>query len=232
MKFDPADYSVGIGFPCGSGMIPWQTTMSLVKTINMLARLGIPVNVYLIAGSSIVEIARDVTLGKYLGGNERFLFWVDADIVWEAGDFLRMLRLTKELGIVCAAYPLKREPPDIILNFVEKEPTLNQLGCVEVYGTGLGFTCIKREIVEQFAKSKEKMYHCGSDTEILDAFRLDTTPGDEGRRNSRGEDMAFFHDLRELGHRIWLEPTISLGHVGMKEYRFPLDESVMVKPVK
>ena len=214
------EFSVGIGFPCG-GYIPWRTTMSLARTVHSLAAAGVPVNIHTVAESSDVCIARDVVLTNYLDGVENYLFWVDSDISWQPADFFRVLKLTRELGIVCATYPLKREPEQCVVNFVEgtaPHPT----GCVEIVGTGLGFTCVRRNILEEFAFTKEFMVHDGTGRLILDAFYRPRKRHEDGQIHAGGEDGGFFDDLRALGHKVWLDPTICLGHNGSKEYRVPL----------
>lgn len=218
------EYAVGIGFPCGS-TIPWQTAMALTRTVHVLAKYGIPVEVHPVAGSSLVTIARSVVLGEFLKTQSKFLFWIDSDIDWKPEDFLRVLGLTMRRGIVCAAYPLKQEPEQIILNFATDPPVLDEEGCVEITGVGLGFTCIRRDIIDEFAKTKSTVRHPGNNARILDAFRLDYTRTPDGEDlQFRGEDVAFFADLRALGHKVWLDSTISLGHVGNKVYRASLEE--------
>jgi len=218
-----SEYSVGIGFPCGL-QVPWQTTMALARTANVLAHLGVPANVHAVAGSSDVCIARSVVLDNFLAGSENFLFWIDSDIVWRPEDFIRVLRLAKSLGLVSAAYPLKRDPPDCVINFAETEPTANEFGCFEVTGLGLGFTCVRRDLVDAFAATKPKMYHAGNGRMIIDAFDRDKRVDEQGVRHARGEDGKFFHDMRELGFKAWLDPTVQLGHVGTKEYRADFTE--------
>jgi hypothetical protein len=218
-----SEYSVGIGFPCGPD-VPWQTTMALTRTVHALAVIGIPVNIHVVAGSSDVTIARSVVLDNFLAGSEKFLFWIDSDIVWRPDDFIRLLRLSKELGLVSAGYPLKRDPPDCIINFADAEPVSNDLGCFEVTGLGLGFTCVRRDLIDAFAATKPKMFHAGNGRTLIDAFRRDIRVDDAGVRHERGEDGAFFFDMRQLGYKAWLDPTIQLGHVGTKEYRAELME--------
>jgi hypothetical protein len=88
-----------------------------------------------------------------------------------------------------------------------------------VSGLAIGFTCVRRDLVEAWAATKERMYHAGNDQMILDAFVLDAKRHNDGVKHSRGEDGAFFDDMRALGYKAWLDPTIELGHVGTKEYR-------------
>ena len=211
------EYSVGIGLPCGD-YNPWRFTMSLARTTHAAALAGVPLNIHAIAGSSDVCIARDVVLTNYLKEQEKFLFWIDSDITWEPEDFFRVLRLTKDLGVVCASYPVKREPEECIINFVEDaEP--HSSGCVEIVGTGLGFCCVRRDIIDAFAATKEYMIHDGNGREIIDAFYRPRKRHEDGWIHAGGEDGGFYDDLRALGHKIWLDPTICLGHSGSKEYR-------------
>jgi len=186
---------------------------------------GVPANIHAVAGSSDVCIARDVVLTNFLAAKEAYLFWIDSDISWNPDDFFRVLRLTKELGIVCATYPLKREPEECVINFVEDaEP--HSTGCVEIVGTGLGFTCVRRDIVDAFAATKRWMTHDGNGRNIIDAFYRPRKRHADGKTHAGGEDGGFFDDLRALGYKIWLDPTVCLGHNGSKEYR-----SKMVQPV-
>jgi hypothetical protein len=215
------EFSVGIGFPVGA-YLPWQTAMSLARTTHALASHGIPANIHAVAGSSLVTIARDVIAGHYLSGQERFLFFIDSDIVWTPEDFIRVLGLAAQRGIVSAGYSVKREPEEIMVTFVDANPVPDEQGCVEILSAGLGFTCIRRDIFEEFETTKTEMYHSGNGRMILDAFRLDTFQRPDGVPQARGEDGAFFADIRALGHKVWLDATINLGHVGTKVYRLPM----------
>ena len=96
--------------------------------------------------------------------------------------------------------------------------------CIEIESTGLGFTCIRRDIVDAFAATKEYMYHPGNGRMILDAFGRDKKVRSDGVKEGVGEDCAFFNTLRTLGYKIWLDPAISLEHIGPKAYRIPLIE--------
>jgi hypothetical protein len=215
----PKDLAVDIGFPCGTET-PSKTTLSLLKTVMSCLKTGIPIDMAWVMGSSLAPVARDRVVDKFLQGSATRLFWIDSDIVWEPSDFVRLLMLTTEVDVVCAAYPLK----DSTQNLVIKHPDLrtfhlNKYGLVKINGTGLGFCCMKREVVERIAETKPVVYDAAQDVWTRKIFRLDTITDDEGRLCGRGEDMAFFADIEELGYDVWLDPTIKLGHVGAYEYR-------------
>lgn len=212
---NPAELSVSIGFPTGP-MLPWPTALSLARTTHACALRGIDVTIDYVAGSSIITTARSQVVHRFLQGNKKRLFWVDSDVEWEPDDFLRLLGLSSKLDIVCGAYPLKVEDKKafVVLHSDPNKVTLNPLGCIKVEGTGLGFTVMTREVVEKIVATKPVILNQGSGEMMADVFRIDTIDG-----KLRGEDMAFFDDLRALNYEIWLDPTVELGHVGQKVFR-------------
>lgn len=212
----PGELSVCIGFPTGA-YIPWQTALSLAATTRLCAQQGISIDVAVIAGAAIVTDARSQVADVFLKGKQSRLFWIDSDITWRAEDFIRMLVMTAEMDVVCAAYPRKR--PDLGLTIQHSYPTINafetnRFGCVKIDGTGLGFTVMTRAVIEKLAARAPRIFDEAYGAEIAEVFRTDTvsTPGRPKTR--RGEDIAFFSDVRAAGYSIWLDPTVKLGHVG------------------
>ncbi len=67
----------------------------------------------------------------------------------------------------------------------------------------------------------------GRDKPIARIFRCDSDKG-----WFRGEDMAFFADVRALGYQTNLDPQIDLGHIGPKEYRGSILEAIQHLKVK
>lgn len=219
LSVDPAELSVDIGLPTGP-LIPWQTSLSLAKTVKYCTERGIAVGVACIAGSSVVTWARTKVLDTFLQGKARHLFWIDSDIQWEPEQFLRLLALNTQYPVVCATYPQKTDEQTIVIRRQNLEHfEINPHGLIKVEGAGLGFTVITREVAERISAAKPFVFDPVEQRRIRDVFRLDTV--DRGREHPdiRHEDMAFFADLLELGYDIHLDLTIQLGHVGPKVYR-------------
>lgn len=228
LRPNAAELSVAIGFPTGP-MLPWPTALSLARTMHACALRGIDSTIEPIVGSSIITMARSLVVHRFLQGNKKRLFWIDSDIEWEPEDFLRLLALSEKMPVLCAGYPLKRDGGNafVVFNDTPGEFTLNEFGCVKVQGTGLGFCVMAREVVEKIAATKPKVLNQGTGDTMADVFRVDTTA--DGKL--RGEDMAFFDDLRGLGYDLWLDPTVSLGHVGFKSYRGDLVKAFGIEHV-
>lgn len=207
-----ADLSVCIGMPTGPS-IPWQTAMALAATTRLCATKGIEIQVSVVAGAAIVTGARDQVVREYLKTDASRLMWIDSDIAWREGDFLRMLLLSTEMPVLCASYPRKRPDEGHTIVPFDGDTTPNKFGCYRISGTGLGFTVMRREVVEKLSAAAEPVFDEFQGEAIPAVFRVDTVMRD-GRRTRRGEDMAFFSDIADLGYPVWYDPSIKLGHVG------------------
>ena len=206
--------SVMIGMPSDRS-IPYQTVESLLGTFSKCSKVEIHAELGMIAGCAIVTKARDDVVNHFLESDCNYLFWIDSDMEWDAGQFLRILALSTQFGVVGATYPAKidKEATYFVKMKDLEHPVYNDIGLMDVEGMGLGFTCMPREIVEEVAATKPLVLD-KDDNPFAAVFRVDTHEG-----HFRGEDMAFFADICELGHKVWLDPLVDLGHVGPKTFR-------------
>jgi hypothetical protein len=195
--------------------IPVMTVRSLLETQDVLTQRGIPCDVEMQCGGSLVHHARTKAAWHFLQSDCTHLFWVDSDISWQAKDFLRLLAIGNQLECVSAAYPCRADPLRFFIAHSETEFEANEYGCIPVRGLGLGFTVVQRVVVEQIAaKSPKLIYPDIDEGPVPRIFRCDERDG-----HARGEDIAFFDDVHDLGYQVWLDPSIELGHIGAKEYR-------------
>lgn len=223
MKFDMAGISVMLAMPTHRGLSP-LTVRSLLETQHLCIQRGIPISIEMQAGSSLVHHARTKAAHGFLKSDRTRLFWVDSDMVWTGADFLRLLALSTVMDCVCGAYPAKADPPRFFLNVADPTAAVeaNEYGCLPVNGAGLGFTVVARHVIEQLAaKAPLLKFPDIPEGPIPHIFRCDDSGGE-----ARGEDMAFFADVRALGYPVFLDPSIVLGHVGEKEYRAALFDHI------
>jgi hypothetical protein len=211
VKIDIKDLSVMFGMPAGRDLHP-RTVVSMIYTFLKCAQMGIPCEPGIVAHGSIITKSRDEVLDMFLASKAKKLFWVDSDMVWNPDDFIRLLALSKVVSVVGATYPAKVDGPT---TFYVKYDTLEigDYGLIEVLGMGLGFTVIDREIAEALASKAPRVFDELGGKEYASVFRVDSIDG-----KLRGEDMAFFADIRALGHKVWLDPMVDLVHVGVKQY--------------
>jgi hypothetical protein len=205
-----------IGMPVGSGSIPWPTAVSLLATVRVLDKEKIPFRIEAPVGCSVVTWARNAVAGAFLRSDFTHLFFIDADMVWAPNDFFRLVAFGATHDMIGGAYALKKDPPQCFVNLpgAEGEREVNGFGNVKVTSLGLGFTIIKREVMERLAATKETVTDSLNGMSHPDIFRIGRRPNG----GALGEDVAFFEDAAALGYQAWLDPSIKLGHVGQKIY--------------
>lgn len=224
MNFDMAGVSVMLAMPTHRD-IPTGTVISLLETQDALASKRIPFEIQLQIGNSLVTHARSKIADIFLKSDKSLLFWVDSDIEWKAKDFIRLCALATKMDVVGGAYPAKKDP---IIFFLDPssggEIESNEYGCLKIGGWGMGFTVCTRRVIEAVAAKSPKLKFNGSDEPIASMFRCDEIDG-----YARGEDMAFFADIKDLGFEAFLDPSVTLGHIGSKTYTASIAD--MLRPI-
>ena len=206
-------YDVAIATPGHS--MKAEYVRALVKTCARLDSEGISY-IWLNKYSSFVPSARELTATDTYShnwetrvvGSGNFtcekIFWIDSDIEWEVGDFLKLLE--SPLDIISGLYqthpngtvavnkpdflgrPLKINKDEFML---DDEP-------VEVGGVGFGFVAMKAEVLE---KMKRPWF-------LIDRVRWDDMPFD----TNVGEDYSFCNNAKKAGYKIWVDPLVRVLH--------------------
>lgn len=223
--FDLRGISVHIGMPVApkTGLSP-KTAISLCSTVERLTKAQIDFSMAMEV-SGIVTVCRDMVLDDFLQSNKQKLFWLDSDMVWTADDFMRLLALSTKHDCIACAYPAKVEGPETFyVNYDPANMGLNQYNLMPIKGVGLGFTIVDRKICEQLAAKAPRMGDQITGREMASVFRVDIH---EGHR--RTEDMAFFADIMDLGHTVWMDPTINLGHIGDRQWNGDVSAALGLK---
>jgi hypothetical protein len=217
------DISVMVGIPTCRDFHP-LTVKSLIGTFAACRERNIACELGLVSGMGIIEWARDEVVDLFLKSKATRLFWIDSDMVWEPAQFIRLLALSGLVDVLAATYPAKREPPTFYVNRdVDKPVEPDALGLIEVWGTGLGFCVMRRVVVEKLAARAERVRDQVNGQEIASVFRVD-----RHNQDRRGEDMAFFSDIRALGYKVLLDPSVDLGHIGTKLYTGSIRDALRV----
>lgn len=209
--------SVFIAMPTHRPLEP-ETIVALVGTIYELDMRGIRWTLEFKARGSLIHHSRSKAAEDFRLSTHTHLFWIDSDMVWKPADFLRMLALATVMPCVTAAYTAKCDPPLMLMSVDAGVMHANEYGCLPIKGHGLGFTCVQREVIETLAQHAPRCRFPDVPQPIPHIFRLDDVPDRDGVLDARGEDIAFFADVRARGFKVWLDPNITLGHIGPKTY--------------
>jgi hypothetical protein len=128
-----------------------------LATQAALIERGIRYDIEFHVGSTIFH-ARSKQAHSFLKTDFNRFFQIDADMVWSADDFLRMLALSTKLDCVCAIYTARCDPPKFFIDVddVKAELRTNEHGCLEIKGLGLGMSVVSREIIEKLPPKPRK----------------------------------------------------------------------------
>jgi len=158
------------------------------------------------------EHARSIMINKFLQTDCEYYFTIDTDIYY-LGDYLdvidRLISLDKD--IVGGLYVYKKSPCLPVFRPIDLQEIYERDGkfpdkydwiipndVFEVKWLGNGFKMVKREVIERI---REKII-CPNLPMIHKGEYI-------------SEDYAMDFRARELGYKIFVDPTIKLGHEGL-----------------
>jgi hypothetical protein len=179
----------------------------------------------------------------FLATDYTHLFFIDADIAFDAEETLRMVLTDKD--VVCGAYPrkftnwgralecaasggnieqVKRESLEHVINFIDdnRSPPIDDTGCVEVAYAGTGFMLIKRSVFYTL-KPHVDIYLCDAEVKgeisvndvIHEFFYIEREPK---TKRLLSEDYAFCRLWRSHGGKIHVATWLNLSHIGTAVY--------------
>lgn len=222
--------------PCYGGQVSHLFMHSVLEVVLRGPSRGYSVETYTLT-DSLVTRARNNAVATFLDGTWDYLFWIDADISFEAEQFFRLLDIDRD--ITAAAYPLKKlfypsEPTRATgqelaysmlryaLNLQGDITNIPEDGFVSVFETATGFMCIKRSVLDAMRQEyphlryKSDMVGLGAPDSQNHYLFFDTMVHDE---RYLSEDYAFCKRVTDMGLTIWMDIRSKLVHSGNYDYR-------------
>lgn len=214
-------------------------TQSLLQLNNALRDNNISSMMSFMFNESLITRARNALAHQFLKTDCTHLFFIDADIRFQAEDVLKMIAVDKD--VICGIYPkkevnwnsvkramdagvpneeLKWHTGSFVVNLVgyAGEVTVPVNEPVEIWNGGTGFMLIKREVFEKLADTVPAYTNDVTDLagnikadEIKEFFATSIEPG---TNRLLSEDYHFCRIWRENGGQVWAAPWAHLAHVG------------------
>jgi hypothetical protein len=214
-------------------------TQSLLQLNNKLRDANIESMMSFMFNESLITRARNALAHQFLKTDCTHLFFIDADIRFNAADVIPMLEADKD--IICGIYPkkeinwdsvkramdagvpndqLKWHTGSFVVNLVgyAGEVTVPVNEPVEIWNGGTGFMIIKREVFEKLADKVPSYTNDVTDLagnikadEIKEFFATSIEPG---TNRLLSEDYHFCRIWREAGGQVWAAPWAHLSHIG------------------
>lgn len=218
--YDLAGRKVFIALPAYDFKVSLKLAISLARFAQEAPKHGIAIEIGSICGCSVVSRARNLLAKDMLESNCTDLMFIDSDINFQPEDVFRLLAWTSDpkKGIV-AGVPRTRKTEKVYISTLDfdenNELTMNGMGLVRAKRVATAFMMVRREVFEKMVEAHpEWNYYDDRSDRMLNAM-FDFKVTEEGYI---GEDFLFCDRTRELGFEVWVDPTISLGHMGVQEY--------------
>lgn len=186
--------------------------ISLSKTWRLLMQHGVDVELFILDKCSVLHHARNRLVSKFLQSACTHLLFIDDDMGWPEYAPLELMAHDKDI-IAAVGRTKEDDPPTFCVRW--SKDTLkydNRTGLMRVDRVGTGFMLIARRCLERMSAAyQDRAYHDALDPQemIAPVFWADTI-GNE----LIGEDFLFCDRWRALGGEIWIDPSITIEHVG------------------
>lgn len=209
---------VCIGMPSYTGRVDVGTFASFLKELPLLGEAGIKTSFADQRGNSMIAHARDMIVAQFMASEATDLVFVDDDITWEPGALLKLLRYP--VDFVAGIYPMRADPIGFNCRFLTDRPELRgdpeHPTLLEVDAVPAGFMRVTRRVVEQMVlKYPEKRF---ADRNAPKGYGWALFDNIHEGDLYFGEDYSFCQRWRRIGGRIFVDPELTLSHIGAKAF--------------
>jgi len=211
----------------------WEYTAALASSLLYLQEQGIRVTFEFVVGNSVVHKARNELVAHFLKSDFTDLLFIDDDMQWAPESILRLLS-SPQLLIGGAGRMRVNKPnsdPAVWcwrpLKDVAGQLIQDDMGAIEVRGFGAAFMLINRRVFAEMVLARPEWKRRGMadwPQDVRDHY-FEFFPASEcDEFGELSEDYGFCHRWRQIGGRVWVDPTIRLGHVGAFNYAGSVEE--------
>jgi NDP-sugar pyrophosphorylase family protein len=216
-----------IAIPCYDGKVNIRTAFAIAELVPKLDKMGVRLNLVHMSGCSIITKARNKLVRNFMESDCTDFLFVDADVVINTDAVTRLLALSSDKDVVAGSYPRRSKDAKFFLDFYLDEDgqlEFDDHGLMRVESVSTGFMLIRRHVIEHMIeKHPEWKYQGDGDGEtehaLFDFMILDG--------QYIGEDYAFCLRARQDGFKIYLDPMISLPHIGTEEFTRDFEKDVL-----
>ena len=219
-SYDLSGKSLFIALPAYDFKVSLKLAVSLAKFSRASAEHGIDIQIGSICGCSVVSRARNLLAKDMLESKCDYLLFIDSDINFEPDDIFRLMAwgTDPKKGIV-AAVPRTRNESKVYIATLDYDEngdlTMNGMGLVRAKRVATAFMLVRREVFETLEREHPEWAYYDSKTDRTLSCMFDFQLAEEGYI---GEDFLFCDRVRDHGFEVWIDPSITLGHMGVQEY--------------
>jgi hypothetical protein len=225
---DIAGRKLMIAIPAYDGKLNIKTSFALTDLVVKASHFGVQVQLSHLSGCSLITKARNVLVANFLESDCTDMLFVDADIVVDADSVLRLLALSTGKDITAGMYTRRAEDRKFFLDiYIDQNNTLefDDHGMLRVENVATGFMMIQRHVIEKMIQNHPEWRYF-NDFYNRDEYCLFDFELSNGQYI--GEDYTFCKRARADGFTVFVDPEITLPHVGSQEYHRSFKEDVLM----
>ena len=207
--------SIFVGIPTYDGRLSIKLAYTLAALMPMALKHGISVKLGHVSGCSIITMARNMLVDQFLQSDCTELLFIDADVIPQPEDILRLVAQSGDKDITAGMYPRRAKDKKFFLDFyVNDENDLEFDGALmRANRVGTGFMLIRSHVVEAIAAKSEKYLGQDGVGQVASVFEFSMLDG-----KFVGEDYTFCDKARAEGFKVWVDVEINLPHMGTEEF--------------
>lgn len=218
---------VWINIPAYTGQIHVPTAAALLGEADILRQRGIVAELHTELGNALIGDARAVMVEKFLEGEADDFVFLDWDVSWQPGRLAALIE--KPVDFRLGIYPSRCDPETYTVGWDETRKELwadPETGLLEIWRAPLGFAVCSRGMLSQMRDAYQSLDFVCTEVKrkrvcaLFSEYWMRDVPLLDGTRGNIkfGEDMAFCQRWRDLGGKVWLDPEIRFGHIGLKTF--------------
>ena len=217
--------SVFIGIPTYDGKLNIKLAYTLAAFMPVALKHGISVKLGHVSGCSIITMARNSLVDQFLKSDCTELLFIDADVIPEVDDIMRLLAQSTGKDITAGMYPRRAKDKRFFLDFYldEQDELVFKDGMMRANRVGTGFMWIGRHVIEAIEKQSHKYLGMDGVGEVANIFEFSMMDG-----KFVGEDYYFCDKAGMLGYEVWIDVEISLPHMGTEEFTNDFKNEVVI----
>jgi hypothetical protein len=220
-----------IAIPAYDGRLNIKTAIALAQLTPQTNKFGVTLYISHISGCSLITKARNALVADFLETDADTLLFIDSDVIVTPESVLRLLAVSLGKDITAGVYPRRGADRKFFMDLhLDKDTNslvFDDNGLLQIERIGTGFMMIQRHVLETMVKNHPEWRYV-NDTKNRDEHAIFDFGVYDGKYY--GEDYLFCDRARADGFTVFLDPTISLPHVGTEEFERNFEEEAL-KPL-